>query len=78
MSTEPQLIDSPLNQFITRDGHTLEVKIHRLDVDSDWVLEVVNEQGTSHVWDERFDTEKAALDEVHTAIKEEGIEAFVD
>lgn len=28
MSTEPELIQSPLSQAITRDGHTLEVDIY--------------------------------------------------
>ena len=78
MSTEPELIQSPLSQTITRDGHTLKVDIYRLDEEVDWVLEVVNEQGTSHVWDDRFATDQAALDAVHEAIDEEGVAAFLD
>lgn len=78
MSTEPELIQSPLSQAITRDGHTLQVDIYRLEEDIDWVLEVINEDGTSHVWEDRFSTDQAALDALHAAIEEEGIGAFLD
>jgi len=78
MSAEPELIQSPLSQSITRDGHTLQVDIYRLEEETDWLLEVVNEDGTSHVWDDRFATDQAALDAVHEAIDEEGIAAFLD
>ena len=78
MSTEPELIQSPLSQAITRDGHTLRVDIYRLEEETDWLLEVVNDDGTSHVWDDRFATDKAALDAVNEAIDEEGITAFLD
>ncbi len=78
MSTEPELIQSPISQSITRDGHALQVDIYRLEGEVDWVLEVVNETGTSHVWDDRFATDQAALDAVHEAIDEEGITAFLD
>ncbi len=73
MSTEPELIQSPLSQSIMRDGHALQVDIYRLEDEVDWVLEVVNETGTSHVWDDRFATDQAALDAVHEAIDEEGL-----
>ena len=78
MSTEPELIQSPLSQTITRDGHTLQVDIYRLEEETDWLLEVVNDDGTSHVWDDRFATDQAALDAVHEAIDAEGIAAFLD
>ncbi|MBF7051989.1 hypothetical protein IOC61_01490 [Halomonas sp. KAO] len=78
MNTEPELIQSPLSQAITRDGHTLQVDIYRLEEEVDWLLEVVNEDGTSHVWDDRFPTDQAALDAVHEAIDDEGIAAFLD
>ena len=35
-------------------------------------------EGTSHVWDDRFATDQAALDAVHEAIDEEGVAAFLD
>ncbi|QTP57031.1 hypothetical protein HNO51_08245 [Billgrantia sulfidoxydans] len=78
MCTEPELIQSPLSQAITRDGHTLQVDIFRLEDETDWLLEVVNEDGTYHVWDDRFATDQAALNAVHAAIDEECIGAFLD
>lgn len=78
MSIEPELSQSPLSQTITRDGHTLQVDIYCLEEETDWLLEVVNEEGTSHVWDDRFATDQAALDAVHEAIDEEGVAAFLD
>nr|WP_202597279.1 hypothetical protein [Halomonas icarae] len=67
-----------MSQTIIRDGHTLQVDIYRLEEEPDWLLEVVNEDGTSHVWDDRFPTDQAALDAVHEAIDDEGIAAFLD
>jgi len=78
MSAEPELIQSPLSQTITRDGHSLQVDIYRLEEEIDWLLEVVNEEGTSRVWDDRFATDQAALDAAHEAIDEEGIAAFLN
>lgn len=78
MSTEPELIQSPLSQTIIHDGHTLQVDIYRLEEETDWLLEVVNDDGTSHVWDDRFATDQAALDAVHEALDEEGVAAFLD
>jgi len=77
MTPEPDLIQSPLNQSITRDGHTLQVDIYRLDDEDTWVLEVANERGTSYVWEERFATDQEALDAVQAALDDEGIEAFL-
>ncbi|WP_372610568.1 hypothetical protein [Halomonas sp.] len=62
MNIEPELIQSPLNQAITRNGYTLRVDIYRLEDETDWLLEAVNEDGTSRAWDERFATDQAALD----------------
>lgn len=75
MSTEPELIQSPLNQTIHRDGHALQVDIYRSVEEADWLLEVINEEDTSHVWDDRFPTDHAALAALHEAIDEEGIDS---
>jgi hypothetical protein len=40
------------------------------------VVGSVDDEGTSTVWDEQFDTDRAALEEVLNAIEEEGIAAF--
>ena len=45
---ENDLIDSPLSQILQEDNEQIEVLIYRLP-DSDWTLEVVNQNGTSTV-----------------------------
>jgi hypothetical protein len=71
------LIESKLSGFITQDGMTIEVCIYRGDAERTWQLEVVNEEGTSIVWDGRFETDQAAMDEVKHSIKTEGMTSFL-
>jgi hypothetical protein len=75
---DPNLIDSGLSQRATVEGHELQIEIYRLEHEPRWSLEVVDEDGTATVWDDLFDTDQAALDEVLKTIKEEGLSAFRD
>jgi hypothetical protein len=76
--TDPNIIHSGLSQHTTIEGVIFKVEIYRLEHESKWSLEVVDEDGTSTVWDDLFDTDQAAFDEVMSAIKEEGLSAFRD
>ena len=76
MSAEPVLVQSPFCRKVEVDGHAFEVSIYRLDRDADWILEVVDEDGTSHVWDDKFTTDHAALAEALQAFEDEGAEGF--
>lgn len=67
------LIYSALNQTITRNGVTVEVHIYK-DDSTDWILEVVDAAGNSHVWDHQFSTDQAAFDEAMRALDEEPLE----
>ena len=67
---------SPLNQTITRNGVTVEVHIYK-GADSDWILEMVDAAGTSHVWDNEFETDQQAFDEAMRALDEEPL-AFME
>jgi hypothetical protein len=71
------LIESKLSGFITRDDMTIEICIYRGDAERTWQLEVVNQEGTSIVWDDRFETEQAAMDEVKRTIETEGMASFL-
>ncbi len=71
------LIESKFSGFISRDSMTIKVCIYRGDSEKTWVLEVVNKEGTSIVWDERFATEQAAMDEVRRTIEIEGMASFL-
>ena len=73
---ENDLIDSPLSQILKEDNEQIEVLIYRLP-DSDWTLEVVNQNGTSTVWDETFPSDQEALSVALDGIKATGgIQAF--
>jgi len=71
-----ELIHSPLTRTHSADGHTLQIQIYR-STGSSWILEVVDELGTSTVWDEPFDSDTAALEAAFLAIEEEGVHSFV-
>ena len=75
---DPNLVDSGLSQRTIIEGHEFKIEIYRLEHEPQWSLEVVDEDGTSTVWDDLFGTDQAALDEVLKTIKEEGLSAFRD
>lgn len=77
MSNEPELIMSPLCQTLNIEGHTLQIEIYR-DDSSNWILEVVDVSGDSTVWDEQFETDQLAFEELFRTIREEGIRAILD
>lgn len=60
MEDDYELQISPLSQAISSDGQTVQVDIYR-GGDDGWILEVVDESGTSTVWDDPFPTDTDAL-----------------
>lgn len=76
MTEDIDIIHSPLTQTYSADGHSLRIQIYRLP-DTQWSLEVVDERGTSTVWDDLFETDKLALEEAFMAIESEGIGNFI-
>ena len=75
---DPNIVTSGLSRTVTVDGVTVVVNIYRLEHDPQWALEVVNEVGTSTVWDAPFDTDEEANDAFQLTVDEEGMEAFLD
>jgi uncharacterized protein len=73
--SDPKLIQSALSRTIREDTE-VRIDIYRLEA-TDWSLEVVDETGTSTVWDDLFPTDQAALDEALKTIREEGIKPFL-
>jgi len=69
----PDFIESPLSQNVTRNGVTVRVDIYG-DSNGRWILEIVDAENTSHVWDEHFETDRQALDEALRALDEEPLE----
>ena len=76
MSDIPEIVMSPLCQTLEREGHTLKIDIYQ-DEEKKWILETVDIDGNSSVFDHHFDTDNEALEELLKAIKSEGIDAFV-
>ena len=70
---DPEIIYSPLEQTLSRNGVTVQVHIYRM-ADTDWTLEVVDADKTSHVWDEQFKTDQQAFDEAVRALEEEPLQ----
>lgn len=75
---DPKIITSPLSGPVTIDGITVDVVIYRLERDPRWALEVVNEAGTSSVWDELFDTDGMAFQAFTLAVEQDGMGSFLD
>jgi hypothetical protein len=76
--TEPELelVNSPLEREITINGTTVKICIYRSETETSWLLEVEDHLGGSTVWDDRFATDKEALDAAMAAIDEDGIESM--
>lgn len=76
--SDPPLIDSELSQTICQDDITVRVAIFKLEEEEGWTLEVVNEAGTSTVWEDPFDTDAEAFEAFKRAVETEGMETFLD
>ena len=77
MNDEPNLEVSPLSQEVSSGGRTVSVEIFRLEGETSWALEVVDEYNNSTVWDDTFETESAALSEAKKTILSEGVSSLV-
>jgi len=75
---DPEIVMSPLCREITGDGTSVQVDIYRVEGEPGWILEVIDEENASTVWDVPFDTDQEALDEVMKVIKLDGIRSFLD
>jgi hypothetical protein len=67
---------SPLSQHLSAGNKTVEIEICRGDAGG-WNLEIIDEFGTSTIWDDEFDTDAAALNEAKATIREEGIDSLI-
>jgi hypothetical protein len=72
----PNVITSSLSREFSRDGIVVDVDIYRLEDENHWTLEVVNDAGTSTLWDDHFPTDQAAYDEFLRTALNEGMTPF--
>ena len=66
---------SPLCREYSAHGYTFTVEIYEGDPDR-WILEIIDPDNTSHVWDEQFDNDEAALKQAIADIEAGEIEGF--
>jgi len=75
---DPVVVYSDRCGYYEQDGHQVEVCICRLEGSDEWSLEVVDEHGTSTVWDASFSSDEAAWNEFLRTVAEESIEPLVE
>jgi len=75
--SDPEIVMSPLCREISEDGTKIQVDIYRGEDKSGWILEVIDEENASTIWDEPFDTDREALDTVIKVIELDGIRSFL-
>ncbi len=75
---DPKIVTSRLSRIVKQDGVTVEVSIIRLEHETEWSLEVVNDKNTSIVWDDLFATDDEAYAEFERTVAEEGIKTFLN
>ena len=73
---EPDLIYSKHFQMVSRDGNTVRVEIYSSGK-NDWILEVVDKESNSTVWDDPFPTDDEAFQEFERTLEEEGIKSMI-
>ncbi len=76
MSDEYEIEMSPLCREVESGGITVQVHIYR-GVDTEWTLEVVDEERASIVWDDMFKTDVLAHEAFNEALMREGLAAIV-
>jgi hypothetical protein len=76
--SDPEIVMSPLCREIIEDGTRIQVDIYRGGDESGWILEVIDEENASTVWDDPFATDQEALDEVMKVIEQDGIRSFLE
>jgi len=68
--------ESDITKEIEKDGFKVTIEVYKGD-QGGWILEIVDEEWNSTVWDDLLPSAKEALDAGIKAIEEEGIQAFI-
>lgn len=71
-----ELIYSKHCQSLSRNNKMVRVEIYSSG-SNDWILEVVDENNNSTVWDDPFATDDEAYEEFQRTLVEEGIESMI-
>ena len=73
---ENDLVYSRHCQSVTKDGKTVKVEIYSSGR-NDWILEVVDEDNNSTVWNDPFNTEDEAYAEFEQTLETESIGSMI-
>lgn len=76
MANENDPALSPLSQAYSDDGQTVQIEIYD-DGEGGWILEIVDKDNNSTLWEDSFDSDDEALAEALGALEEMGIDAFI-
>jgi hypothetical protein len=71
-----EIVYSPLCRKVAQENKIIDVQIYRGAHEDTWILEVISEDGSSTVWDDRFESDHDALAELQATIISEGMAAF--
>tara|TARA_R110001592_G_scaffold224197_1_gene479759 strand:- start:1291 stop:1551 length:261 start_codon:yes stop_codon:yes gene_type:complete len=71
------VIISPLSRDLFSGNQSVRVEIYKLEGESRWCLEVIDEYNNSTVWDDTFETDSDALNEAQRIIRDDGICALI-
>jgi hypothetical protein len=74
---DPNLVISSASQKVLVDGQPSSIEIFRLEHEELWTLEVIDRDGTSHVWDDRFASDMDARDRAIADLEAEGAAGFM-
>jgi hypothetical protein len=62
MKEEDEVVTSPLSRSLELDGKQLKINIYKGTYrDDDWMLEVIDGEGRSYVFNEMYLTDESAL-----------------
>ena len=71
------MVASGKSQKITIGGMPFSIEIYRFQGDTTYTLELADQENTSHVWNEEFDSDTEACDTGIVAINSVGAVAFM-
>jgi hypothetical protein len=74
---EPNVVVSGKSKTVMIDGYPFSIHIYRLETEVAWTLHVDDPEGTTHVWEVSFTSDKEALSAALNALEVEGAKGFM-
>jgi hypothetical protein len=69
--------ESNITKEIEKDGSKVTIEVYKAEEEGGWILEIVDEEWNSTLWDDLFPSATEALNEGIKAIDKEGIQSFI-